>query len=478
MGFAAVSGSDAALPAPFASARGPSPYSSGVDFEMCLDTRLGAGGNGSVFKAIATGGTFLAIKEFRATDPRGQAAAELEVEAMRALDHPHVVAIYGCSRAPDGSLRVVMELCDGASLHDMRPMTEEHLRPLVRQLLLGLAYVHRLGYVHRDIKGANVLVTLRNGVEFAKLADMGSAVHVDRLPASAADWVCGLTAQFAAPEVIREGRLSGAADVWALGCMLIEVLTAADPWAELGDLSPIMLMQHIRTTNTAPRIPEGLSATCTDLIRLCLTVDTAQRPTAEALLLHPWVTGILPVPREGGPEPVHAHGEFTVQLVEASGPRAVRMPLAAAGSAWDLAAGSAAPAKPGRLRRFDRLSRAGVDVRGRTATVSEFSFTDASSHSEADRIRAAGGAHEGGARFKPRADPESLAAASLSLSRSELRQRYDTVESPFAVGSSYVMNDDDDDDAYFAPAMPLPDHADDDFVPFMPAEEDAEDGFQ
>eukprot|EP00873_Tetraselmis_striata_P025957 jgi/Tetstr1/446221/TSEL_033765.t1 len=94
-----------------------------------------------------------------------------------------------------------------------------------------------------------------------------------------------------APEVIKGTGYGRRADIWSVGCTVIEMLTGKHPWPELGD-SHWSAMFQIAKTTTGPPIPDCVSAVARDFLGLCFRVDPAQRPTASELLQHPFVAHI------------------------------------------------------------------------------------------------------------------------------------------------------------------------------------------
>lgn len=96
-----------------------------------------------------------------------------------------------------------------------------------------------------------------------------------------------------APEVIHGTGYGRAADIWSLGCTLVEMLTAARPWPDLENQFSAMF--HIAHTETGPPRPPGVSAVARDFLDLCFQRDPAKRPTASELLKHPFFAGCPPV---------------------------------------------------------------------------------------------------------------------------------------------------------------------------------------
>lgn len=131
--------------------------------------------------------------------------------------------------------------------------------------------------MHCDIKGANLLVD-ENGV---KIADFGCAKW-----ASEGVAVCG-TPVFMAPEVARGEEQGFAADIWAVGCVVIEMATGGLPWSNVSD--PVSVLYKIGFSGESPEIPDVFSYQAKDFISKCLIQDSKERWGATELLKHPFL---------------------------------------------------------------------------------------------------------------------------------------------------------------------------------------------
>jgi len=127
----------------------------------------------------------------------------------------------------DNCLHIVLEFMEGGSLAGIvkkGPLREHLVKVYIRQVLLGLDYLHQMGVVHRDIKGANILLT-KEGI--VKLADFGVAI---RLNEDHRSFSLAGTPYWMAPEIIEsKGEISTSCDIWSLGCTVIELLTGNPP---------------------------------------------------------------------------------------------------------------------------------------------------------------------------------------------------------------------------------------------------------
>ena len=324
---------------------------------------VGGGTFGSVYAATNLDtGYLMAVKEIRLQDPQliptivQQIGDEMGVLAV--LDHPNVVSYYGIEVHRD-KVYIFMEYCSGGSVASLlehgRIEDEVVIMVYALQMLEGLAYLHQAGIVHRDIKPENVLLD-HNGV--IKYVDFGAAKIIARqgktimapepqpLPPHKSDAANGAnnnmqpqlprggpqksmtgTPMYMSPEVIRGDapstpgtpntpgsrssstssmsslgattRHTSAADIWSLGCVVLEMATGRRPWQNLDNEWAIMY--NIAQGNPPP-LPtsDQLSDDGIDFLKRCLERDPARRATAAELLMHPWIAEIRKMVVEGG----------------------------------------------------------------------------------------------------------------------------------------------------------------------------------
>ena len=208
---------------------------------------------------------------------------EGEINLLKNLDHLNIVKYIECIRTKS-HINLILEYVENGSLHQMvkqsGKMGEHLVFIFVKQILEGLAYLHNQGIIHRDIKGANLLLT-KNGI--VKLADFGYSILNDKNKVNS---IVG-TACFMAPEVIEQkGNISPKCDIWSLGCTIIQLLTTKPPYYEFEAMAAMFRI----VTDDCPPIPTGISDTLKDFLLKCFTKDPIKRPNAKELLLHPWIT--------------------------------------------------------------------------------------------------------------------------------------------------------------------------------------------
>ena len=177
-----------------------------------------------------------------------------------------------------------MEYIEGGSLNNIvkqNGIPECLVCIFVKQILEGLDYLHGQGIIHRDIKGANLLITKTGTV---KLADFGYSVRLTERDRS--NSIVG-TCYWMAPEVIEQkGNISYACDIWSLGCTIIQLLTSKPPYFDFNLYGALYRI----VTDEYPPLPDNISETLLDFLKKCFIKEPHKRPTARELMNHPWVT--------------------------------------------------------------------------------------------------------------------------------------------------------------------------------------------
>ncbi|CAH1415511.1 unnamed protein product [Lactuca virosa] len=255
---------------------------------------LGRGTFGHVYLGFnSESGEMCAMKEviLFADDAKSKESAQQlgqEIALLSCLRHPNIVQYYG-SETVDDKLYIYLEYVSGGSIHkllqDYGQLGELAIRSYTHQILSGLEYLHAKNTVHRDIKGANILVDPNGRV---KLADFGMAKHISG-PS------CPLSFKgspyWMAPEVINNNSngCNLAVDIWSLGCTVLEMATTKPPWSQYEGVAALF---KVGNSKELPSIPEHLSDEGKDFILQCLQRNPSHRPTAAQLLEHPFVINI------------------------------------------------------------------------------------------------------------------------------------------------------------------------------------------
>jgi serine/threonine-protein kinase len=241
---------------------------------------LGRGGMGVVYRARdRVLDRVVAVKMLpldRAQDPTAVARFEREARAAAALSHRNIVAVFDFGA--DAETRfIVMEYLPGRSLaelvHEQGPIAVGQAVEIVAQVAEALAAAHAAGIVHRDIKPANVMVDDHGQV---KVLDFGIARLTSGTSLTQTAMVIG-SAAYLAPELIRGTSADARSDIYAIGCVLYELLAGQPPFT--GELAAAVLHQH----NTAPpapltRLNPAVPAALDGLVQSMLAKEPSDRP--------------------------------------------------------------------------------------------------------------------------------------------------------------------------------------------------------
>lgn len=256
---------------------------------------LGQGAFGEVFLALNTdNGGLMACKQVRIGDKPMAAKEqaihllEQEIQVMQSLQHPNIVEYVGV-QTTDTHLNIFLEFVPGGSIASLLKrfgsFNEKLVQVYTKQILSGLEYLHSHQIMHRDIKGGNILVDNSGTV---KLADFGAATRLADLSVADHNSIHG-TPYWMAPEVVLQTGHGRKADIWSVGCTVIEMNTGLPPWHEFK--TQVSAMYHIASTQELPELPKNASPEARNFIVHCLQRNVDKRPTAHALMKHPFITG-------------------------------------------------------------------------------------------------------------------------------------------------------------------------------------------
>ncbi|CZT46303.1 probable MAPKK kinase [Rhynchosporium secalis] len=265
---------------------------------------IGQGSFGSVYLALhAVTGELLAVKQVEAPSPGANTASDSrkktmidalkrEISLLRDLQHPNIVQYLGASSSAE-HLNIFLEYVPGGSVQSMLnsygALREPLIRNFVRQIVTGLAYLHGREIIHRDIKGANILVDNKGGI---KISDFGISKKIE-----ASNILGGAGSNknrpslqgsvfWMAPEVVKQTSYTRKADIWSLGCLVVEMMTGNHPFPDCSQLQAIF---KIGGAKISPTIPDHASEEAQIFLKSAFEVDHTKRPSAEELLFSPFL---------------------------------------------------------------------------------------------------------------------------------------------------------------------------------------------
>ncbi|TQN67321.1 Protein kinase byr2 [Colletotrichum shisoi] len=268
---------------------------------------IGQGSFGCVYLALhAVTGELLAVKQVEAPAPGANSqndarkksmieALKREISLLRDLRHPNIVQYLGCSSSSE-YLNIFLEYVPGGSVQTMLnsygALPEPLVRSFVRQILTGLSYLHDREIIHRDIKGANILVDNKGTI---KISDFGISKKLE-----ATNILSGANNNkhrpslqgsvfWMAPEVVKQTSYTRKADIWSLGCLVVEMMTGTHPYPDCSQLQAIF---KIGGGKAAPTIPDHASDEAKTFLAQTFEMDHNLRPSADELMLSPFLTPI------------------------------------------------------------------------------------------------------------------------------------------------------------------------------------------
>ena len=294
----------------------PDPWHAGAELPRIpgyeVEALLGRGGMGVVYKA-----RHLRLKRFVAlkmlisgayAGPRERARFQREAEAVASLPHANIVQVYDVGDHGGWSY-FTMEYVEGGSLAQKllgTPQPARQAATLLITLAQAVQVAHRAGIVHRDLKPANILLA-PDGTP--KITDFGLARHFDKGPTASVSGAPIGTPSYMAPEQVigKAGTIGPAADIYALGAVLYEMLTGRPPFrAETATETErqVIALEPVPPARLNPKVPRDLETICLK----CLHKDPARRyATAGALAedVRRFVEG-LPIRARRTSPPEHA----------------------------------------------------------------------------------------------------------------------------------------------------------------------------
>ena len=270
------------------------PFQSSVEDGPCFQwTRirlLAYGSRGEVYLAQNEDGEFFAAKKLAMGNQRVMDNIASEVDVLSSLDHWHIVKYFGCKWCEmKGIVYIFFQYMARGTLEDYIKhcgiLSENTVKTFSTHIIKGVHYLHRKGVVHRDIKSAHVLID-ENGV--LKLSGFHLSKDLKgRSKSRGCHNMVGST-YWMAPEVCAGEAYGVKADIWSVGCVMLEMLTGKLPWPEFDNL--ITAMAVIGTcTGPPPTLPTNLPSPLDSFVRSCLVSNPDDHPDADNLLRHPFM---------------------------------------------------------------------------------------------------------------------------------------------------------------------------------------------
>ncbi|XP_066458470.1 mitogen-activated protein kinase kinase kinase 1 isoform X2 [Eleutherodactylus coqui] len=267
------------------------------EVEWLKGQQIGLGAFSSCYQAQDVGtGTLMAVKQVtyvRNTSTEQEEVVEAlreEIRMMSHLCHPNIIRMLGATCEKNNYNLFVEWMAGGSVAHLLSKygaFKESVIINYTEQLLRGLSYLHENQIIHRDIKGANLLIDSTG--QRLRIADFGAAARLASKGTGAGEFQGQLlgTIAFMAPEVLRGQQYGRSCDVWSVGCSIIEMSCAKPPWNAEKHSNHLALIFKIASATTAPTIPAHLSPGLRDVTLRCLELQPQDRPPSRELLKHP-----------------------------------------------------------------------------------------------------------------------------------------------------------------------------------------------
>ncbi|KAI4561281.1 hypothetical protein MJT46_011971 [Ovis ammon polii x Ovis aries] len=267
------------------------------DSEWLKGQQIGLGAFSSCYQAQDVGtGTLMAVKQVtyvRNTSSEQEEVVEAlreEIRMMSHLNHPNIIRMLGATCEKSNYNLFIEWMAGGSVAHLLSKygaFKESVVINYTEQLLRGLSYLHENQIIHRDVKGANLLIDSTG--QRLRIADFGAAARLASKGTGAGEFQGQLlgTIAFMAPEVLRGQQYGRSCDVWSVGCAIIEMACAKPPWNAEKHSNHLALIFKIASATTAPSIPSHLSPGLRDVALRCLELQPQDRPPSRELLKHP-----------------------------------------------------------------------------------------------------------------------------------------------------------------------------------------------
>lgn len=264
---------------------------------------IGDGAMANVYRAQHTTLTDrrYAIKVLRpaiARKPQVAARFRRESKILSQLEHPNIISVIDAGTTSHGLLYMVLDYAEGPTLKDImrskEKMSYARTVDIISQILSALKRTHSLGYIHRDIKPDNIVITQSEGKDLVKILDFGIAGMADADPdmtrLTEVNRICG-TPHYMAPEQASASEILAPVDIYAVGAILYEILEGKPPF--VGPMTEV-LVQKLVADPKPPSDNTGLG----EMAMAMLARDPNARPTAARSLarLRSWNSEPIQIP--------------------------------------------------------------------------------------------------------------------------------------------------------------------------------------
>lgn len=266
--------------------------------------RIGAGSFGTVYLGMSPfTGELMAVKQVSIAENNSElqqsmiSALQHEMSLLKNLDHENIVRYLGSSISDD-NLNIFLEYVPGGSVQTMLmsygPFEEPLIRNFIRQVLIGLSYLHGEDIIHRDIKGANILIDIKGTVKISdfgiskKLNSKKDDDEADKEKPSRRASLQG-SVYWMAPEVVKQTAYTKKADIWSVGCLIVEMFTGKHPFPNFSQMQAIFKIG----THVSPSIPEWCTTEAKEFLEKTFELEYENRPDAVELLADTFLNPLI-----------------------------------------------------------------------------------------------------------------------------------------------------------------------------------------
>ncbi|PSR89369.1 Mitogen-activated protein kinase kinase [Actinidia chinensis var. chinensis] len=274
---------------------------------------IGKGSFGSVYlanlkKPRSRYGCFPEVMAVKSAEMSVSGSIQKEREALSNIGRcPNIIQCFGdeTTTGENGEMvyNLLLEFGSGGTLADLikkssgSGLSESEVRYYARSILRGIHHIHELGYVHCDLKPENILlVPNKNGVgaKFkVKIGDFGLAKRAKQNKKRKLDPYWRGTPMYLSPEVVTDCIQEPPSDIWAFGCMVLEMVTGKPPWFGKEDMDAEALLRMIGKGYESPKIPDKISREGREFLKGCFSRKSMFRFTAEMLLNHSFLEALV-----------------------------------------------------------------------------------------------------------------------------------------------------------------------------------------